>query len=98
VLSYAKRMNPKAIFLAEPLEFPKGGAPALLKRLLVEVDAPVIILAELWTPDAAEQWKRLGAADCLPHPTRIDQRLEVLRAKMQGIALATVPKPDLSGN
>ncbi len=98
VLAYAKRLRPQAIFLADPIEFPKGGASALLKRLIDEVGAPVTVLAELWTPEVAQGWKQLGAADCLPHPTRFDQRLELVRSRMQDIALASVPRGVLIGS
>jgi len=98
VLSYAKRLKPRAIFLADPLEFPKGGAAALLHRLVEEVGCPVVILSELWTPEGAQRWKQMGAADCLPHPTRFDQRLEVVRARMQEIALTATPRHQASTN
>jgi len=91
VLSYAKRLRPQAVLLAEPIEFPKGGAAALLERLIDEAGVPVIVLTEIWTSECAERWRKLGAADCLPHPTRIDQRLEVVRSRMQDLALASVP-------
>ena len=93
VLSYAKRMRPFAIFMAEPISFPKGGALALLRRLIDEVGRPVIVLVELWTPQLVARWKSLGAADCLPHPTRSDQRLELVRSKMQELAIPTLPEP-----
>jgi chemotaxis response regulator CheB len=89
VRNYAKRLNPQAIFLAEPIEYPKGGAEALLNRLLEEVGTPVIILSELWTSESAERWRRLGAQDCIPHPTRSGLRLEVLRAKIQDLFFAS---------
>jgi len=98
VLSYAKRLKPHASFLADPIEFQKGGAAALLERLIDEEGAPVIVLAELWAPEVAERWKRLGAAGCLPHPTRVDQRLELVRSRMQDIALASVPREILTGS
>lgn len=88
VRNYARRLNPKAIFLAEPIEYTKGGAPALLQRLVEEMAIPVIMLLENWNQEAVDRWKKLGATDCLPHPTRIDQRLEILRAKMQDLSLA----------
>jgi DNA-binding NtrC family response regulator len=98
VLSYAKRLKPRAIFLADPLEFPKGGAAALLHRIIEEVGCPVIILTELWTPEVIDRWKQMGAADCLPHPTRFDQRLEVVRARMQELALTAAPQASTSGS
>lgn len=92
VLKYAKRIGTTAVFLAEPMEFQKGGAAALLQRLIDEVGKPVIILTERWSQSAVELWKRMGAADCLPHPTRFDQRIELLRAKMQDLALSSHSK------
>jgi len=91
VLSYAKRMKPNAIFMAEPISFPKGGAQVLLRRLIDEVGRPVIVLVELWSPELAARWKGMGAADCLPHPTRSDQRLDLVRSKMQELAISTLP-------
>lgn len=92
VRSYAKRLAPRAIFLAEPLEYAKGGAEALLRRLTADLQIPVIILSELWSPQVAEVWKSKGATHCLPHPTRHDQRLDLLRSAMQELALDTVPR------
>ncbi len=88
VLKYAKRIGTTAIFLADPVEYPRGGAAALLQRLIDEVGKPVIILTENWTPESAELWKRMGATDCLPHPTRFDRRIERLRAKMQELSVS----------
>lgn len=92
IRNYAKRMNPDAIFLADPIHYPKGGTDLLLQRLIDEIGKPVIILSELWSSEIVMTWKRKGAADCLPHPTRIDQRLDLLRAKMQDLALSSGSK------
>ena len=89
VTRYAKRVPVAAVFLADPIEYPNGGTAALLQRLIDEVQKPVIILAEHWTLEAVDQWKRMGAEDCLPHPTRFHERLETLRAKMQSHVLAS---------
>lgn len=91
VRNYAKRLKPCAIFLAEPMEYPKGGTDALLQWLIKEVATPVIILSEICSPEAVDHWRRRGASDCMPHPTRFDQRLELLRAKMQDLALTASP-------
>lgn len=86
VAKYAKRLPVAAIFLAEPVDYPQGGAPTLLRHLLEAVSTPVIILSERWTPEIAEEWKLRGATDCLPHPTRYHERLDLLRSKMQSLA------------
>src|SRR6185436_2672750 len=78
VLKYAKRIDARAIFLADPMEYPRVGAAFILQRLIDEVGKPVIILTEQWTPEIAATWKRMGAEDCLPHPPRFDQRVELL--------------------
>jgi len=87
VARYAERFLPAAIFLAEPIGYPDGGAARLLQDLLDRVGVPVVILTEMWTPEAAERWKRMGAADCIPHPTRFVERIEGLRLKMEEFAL-----------
>lgn len=92
VLKYAKRIEVRAIFLADTVDYPRGGTAFILQRLIDEVGKPVIVLAEQWSSETAEQWKRMGATDCLPHPTRFDQRLELLRGKMQELAIATLPR------
>lgn len=96
VRNYARRLKPSAIFLAEPIEYPKGGASALLQRLLEEVECPVIVLSETYSQESVERWKKLGAAECLPHPTRIAQKLDILRAKMLDLALAAKARPLLN--
>ena len=89
LLKYAKRVEAKAVFLADPVDYPRGGAAFLLQRLIDEVGKPVIVLAEEWSPEIRDRWKKLGADDCLPHPTRFDRRLELLRSKMQALALGS---------
>jgi FixJ family two-component response regulator len=97
VLKYAKRIDVKAIFLADPVNYPRGGAAFLLQRLIDEVGKPVIVLAEEWTSEIADKWKRMGAEDCLPHPTRFNERMELLRSKMQSLALAAGPRQGNAG-
>ena len=88
VLKYAKRVRTAAVFLADSVEYPRGGSAALLQRLIDEVGKPVIILSEEWSPQVVELWKAMGATDCLPHPTRFEKSFEQLRKKMQGLALS----------
>lgn len=88
VVRYSKELSVTAVFLAAHMAFPRGGAAALLQNLLDEVGKPVVIMAEEWSPETAERWRRMGAADCIPHPTRQDARMEGLRAKLQDLALA----------
>jgi len=92
VLRYAKRVRTSAIFLASPIDYPRGGAAALLQRLIDDVGKPVIILLEEWSQEQCVVWKKMGAADCLPHPTRFVRRLEVVRSKMQDLALSASPR------
>jgi len=92
VVQYAKRFATTAVFLSDPLGYPRGGTTRLLRELLDEVKSPVIVLTEEWDRAVVAKWKRLGAADCLPHPTRLRGRLETLRAKMQDLALLAQPQ------
>lgn len=87
VIRYAKHFATTAVFLAEPIDYPDGGAARLLQDILDQVGKPVVILSEAWSPETAERWKRMGAVDCIPHPTRFDDRIEGLRAKMQDFAI-----------
>jgi len=87
VVRYAKHFATTAIFLADPIDYSDGGAARLLQDLLDQVGIPVVILSEVWSPEIAEKWRRMGAIDCIPHPTRFNERIEGLRLKMQEIAL-----------
>jgi hypothetical protein len=90
VVRYAKHFATTAIFLADPIDYPDGGAARLLQDLLDQVGKPVIIMSELWSPEVATRWKRMGAAACIAHPTRCDARMEGLRSMMESFALAPV--------
>jgi len=94
VVRYAKQFATTAVFLAAPIEFPRGGAAALLQQLIDDVGKPVVILLEEWSREEADRWKKMGAVDCLPHPTRFGRRLESVRAKLQELALASSTGPD----
>jgi len=96
VARYARRLPVTAVFLAAPLEYP-GGTVALLQHLVSAVGKPVIILAEDWSSETATYWKQLGAEDCLPHPTRFNERLEQLRRKMQALALQSSSAAESAG-
>ena len=87
VVKYAKQFATVAILLADELPYPQGGTARLLQDLLDEVGKPVVILAELWDPGVAEKWKRMGAYDCIPHPTRTRERIKVLRGTLRKLAL-----------
>ena len=87
VVRYAKQFAPRAILLADPISYPKGGAARLLQKLLDEVSSPIVILTEDTDPESVARWKRMGAAHCVPHPTRAGKRFEALRALVQGYAL-----------
>jgi hypothetical protein len=83
VIRYAKHFATTAIFLAEPINYADEGAARLLQDLLDQVGKPVVILSEVWSPEIAAKWKRMGATDCIPQPTRFVERIEKLRSKME---------------
>jgi FixJ family two-component response regulator len=87
VLKTAKDFAITAIFLADGMVYPQGGSAGLLQRLLDEVGKPVVILSELWSPEVVAKWKRMGAEDCLPHPTRSGERVIVMSRKISEFAL-----------
>jgi DNA-binding NtrC family response regulator len=87
VIRYARHFATTAVFLAEPISYPDGGAARLLQDLLDQVGRPVVVLSEVWNPEVAARWKRMGASDCIPHPTRLDERIEGLRSKMEDFAI-----------
>ncbi len=87
VIRYARQFATTAILLSDQIAYPDGGAAKLLQRLLDEVGKPVIILAELWDPELALKWKRMGARDCLPHPTRPRLRAKLLNERLFRLGL-----------
>jgi hypothetical protein len=97
VVQYAKQIAVTAIFLAAPVDFPGGGTAALLQKLLDEVGKPVVILVETWNSRIRTKWKRMGAADCIPHPTRVLSRMKGVRSALQGLALGQMrPRNEMS--
>lgn len=89
VVRYSKEFATTAIFLSEEMFCPdQAGIEGLLQALLDEVGKPVIILSELWSAETADRWKRMGAQDCIPHPTRTEERLRILKRKMKELVLA----------
>lgn len=84
---YANHFATTAIFLADPVGYPDGGTARLLQDLLDRVGKPVVILSEVWSTEIAARWNRMGASDCIPHPTRCNERMEGLRSKMEDFAL-----------
>jgi FixJ family two-component response regulator len=87
VIRYARQFATTAILLSDQIAYPDGGAARLLQRLLDEVGKPVLILAELWDPELALKWKRMGACDCLPHPTRPYLRAKLLNDRLIRLGL-----------
>jgi hypothetical protein len=87
VVKYAKRIATTAVFLAAPIDYPRGGAETLLQNLLDDVGKPVILMTESWSPEIRDRWKRMGATDCIPHPTRTQERIATIRRKVQDLAL-----------
>ncbi len=82
VVKYAQEFATTAIFLADRMDGPPNDVRRLLQSLLDEVGKPVVILSEIWSSQVVEQWKRMGAQDCLPHPTRTQARVGLMREKM----------------
>jgi DNA-binding NtrC family response regulator len=91
VVRYARKLATTAIFLADSFDYPNGGAPRLLQELIDKVGMPVVIMTEVWTPEVVAKWKRMGAADCIPHPTQCEARIEGLRGKMEEFVLGRTP-------
>lgn len=87
IVRYARQFATTAVFLADPINYPEGGAARLLQDLIDKVGKPVVILSEVWSPEIAAKWRRMGAADCIPHPTRFHERMEGLRSKMQEFSI-----------
>jgi hypothetical protein len=87
VVRYARKLATTAVFLSDSFHYPNGGASRLLQDLIDKADVPVVILAEVWTEDVAAKWKRMGAAACIPHPTRCEARIEGLRCSMEDFIL-----------
>ncbi len=92
VVKYAQEFATTAIFLADRMNGRTQDVRRLLQSLLDEVGKPVVILSELWGPEVVDRWKRMGATDCLPHPTRSEERFKLLRGKMQELTLDTLPQ------
>jgi DNA-binding NtrC family response regulator len=91
VVRYAKRFATTAVFLAVPMNYPRGGARALLQQLRDEVAKPVVVMVESLNPEVAERWRKIGAADCIAHPTRFEERMKEFRAKIQELAIQAMP-------
>lgn len=92
VVGYAKQFATTAVLLSDGIRYPDGGSARLLQHLLDQVGKPVVIMSELWDPEVQAKWKRMGAADCIPHPTRLEGRMDVLFAKIQDLAAGAITK------
>lgn len=88
VLRYARDFATTAVFVADGLDFSKDGGVERLLQYLLDVGKPVVILTESWSPEVAERWRRMGAQDCLPHPTRTRERFDQLNDKLRELVLA----------
>jgi DNA-binding response OmpR family regulator len=88
---YAKQFRPTAVLLAEPLEYPRGGAARVLQELLDGAGRPVIILTEDASPHSAARWRRMGASACIPHPTRSFRRMHLLQETLKASIAAGDP-------
>ncbi len=92
VVRYAEHFATTAVFLADGIDYPEGGSARLLQQLLDRAGKPVVVLVEMWSPDVRDHWVRMGAADCLPHPSRLDARMEILKTKMHELAFEAVSR------
>jgi hypothetical protein len=90
VIRYARKFGANAVFMADRLSYPRGGPERLLQEILDRAEKPVFILAEDWTPENAERWKRMGARECLPHPTRTRFRLDRVRLLIRDFAVTAM--------
>jgi len=94
---YSQFFATAAILLADEIRYPEGGAARLLQELLDRVQKPVIVLAADWTPEVAAKWRKMGALECVPHPTRSNRRIERLRELILKVVLDwSAPGADLS--
>ncbi len=89
VVRYSRSAAATAVFLADRMRYARGGSERLLQELL-DLGKQVVILAEDWTPQNVERWKRMGAQECLPHPTRSGHRFELLRRVIQEFTIAKI--------
>ncbi len=87
VVRYTREIVTTAVLLADRVAYARGGSGRLLQEILDETGVPVIILAEDWTPENVERWKRMGARACIPHPTRTEYRIEILLALIREFLL-----------
>lgn len=87
VINYTRQFATTAVFLADGIQYPDGGAARLLQDLIDHTGKRVVILAEICDAEIIARWKRLGAADCIPHPTRSEARLEVLHKKIVDLVM-----------
>jgi hypothetical protein len=90
VVKYALEFTTTAIFLSDRMDSPTNNVPRLLQSLLDDVGKPVVILSEICHPEVVEHWKRMGAQDCLPHPTRTEARVGLMREKMNELVRAAL--------
>ena len=95
VVQYADQFATTAVFLADPTNYGRGGTARLLQDLLDQVGKPVVILTEDWNPEVRDRWKRMGAYECAPHPTRAGHRTQTLKDLVQQIVLASLTEQEV---
>lgn len=88
---YSKRFMPTAVLLAEPVDYPRGGAARLLQELLDQVERPIIVLTEDPSSKSAARWRRMGASACVQHPTRSFRRMDALRETLKDCIASSEP-------
>ncbi len=90
---YVERFQPDVVVLSDRLRFRRKDARALVDELRKRYDGRILVLSE--RPDGRERelWRRLGADDCLLHPTRLRDRLESLTRGILGLAADAGARP-----
>lgn len=82
VSRFAEKFCPSVILVDEHMRFGRRGAERFVPFLLERFDAKVIVLTEEGDDDAKAQWRKLGATDCLLHPTKYRDRTLTLNRRI----------------
>jgi chemotaxis response regulator CheB len=95
---FAQKFHPDVIVVGESLPFGREGAEKLLPHLIRRFTAQVIVLSENGTDDSRNRWKKLGARDCLPHPTKYARRARNLERRILEIAYPPIESSGAGGH
>lgn len=93
---YTDNFATTAVLIADPVEYPQGGTARLLQEIL-DLGKPVVILADDWSPEISERWRRMGARDCIPHPTRTRERFKHVARLIQDFTYARIKEQQATG-